>query len=512
MQAKGSRAPTRRRFLFAGAVVGATATSAPALLTGCTAPPQARGPSAPDWAALARDLNGRLLRKDDPDYRRFASPYNLAYDTADRMPQGIALCATPADVSTSIKWAKSNGIALRARAGGHSYGGYSTTPDFMIDVSAMRSIAWDPSTKRVTVASGARNGDLYKALQAENRMLTHGRCPTVGVAGFLLGGGIGFNMRLLGVASDDLVATEIVTADGRIRRLPDSLDDGLFWACRGAGGGNFGINTEFTLGTHPAGNVTVFNIDWQGTRDQIEAVVYPLMQDLDGAPDGFGSRFSLPAPSKGVDSFGINLIGQFHGPRRTVDQLLSRAIGIRQPSSKTIQETSYWNGQEFLVDSDPPFRFHERSAFLTRSLGAAEIHAAFDWLSRWPGGLALRAGAGEVTLGADIRFFQTGQRMNDRAPGATAFVHRSSHWILDIGIAWTQGMEPQAFRQWQDRFFDAMRPSSNGEAYQNFIDPALTDWASAYYASNLGRLSEVKGRVDRGELFKFPQSIPPPRG
>ncbi len=486
------------------------ATSAPAILTGCTESPPARGPREPDWAALARDLKGQLLRKDDPDYGRFAKPYNLAYDRPDRMPRGIALCAGPADVSTSIKWAKDNGTALRTRSGGHSYAGYSTTPDFMIDVSTMRSITWDSSTKRVTAAGGARNGDLYKALQAENRMMTHGRCPTVGVAGFLLGGGIGFNMRLLGVASDDLVATEIVTADGRIRRLPDSLDDGLFWACRGGGGGNFGINTEFTLGTHPAGNVTVFNINWQGTRDEIEAVVYPLMQDLDGAPAGFGSRFSLPAPSKGVNSFGINLIGQFHGPRRTVDRLLSRALRIREPISKTIEEMPYWDGQQFLVDTDPPFRFHERSAFLTRYLSPAEFHAACDWLSRWPGGLAQRLGVGEVTLGADIRFFQTGERMNDRAPGATAFVHRSSRWILDIGIAWTQSTAPEAYRKWQDGFFDAMRPYSNGEAYQNFIDPALSDWAAAYYASNLGRLSEVKGAVDPGQLFKFPQSILPP--
>src|SRR3569833_1155226 len=120
----GSLASTRRRFLLGGVAVGAKATAAPAVLTGCTpAPRQARAPSAPDWAALARDLKGRLLRKDDPDYRSFAQPYNLAYDTPDRMPQGIALCAGPADVSTSLK----------------------------------------PGTRpRVTAASGARNGDLYK--------------------------------------------------------------------------------------------------------------------------------------------------------------------------------------------------------------------------------------------------------------------------------------------------------------------------------------------------------------
>jgi hypothetical protein len=114
-----------------------------------------------------------------------------------------------------------------------------------------------------------------------------------------------------------------------------------------------------------------------------------------------------------------------------------------------------------------------------------------------------------VTLGADLRFFQTGERMNDRARGEGAFVHRSSRWILDIGIAWTQSTAPDVFRQWQDGFYEAMRPYSNGEAYQNFIDPALTDWQQAYYATNLGRLRDVKGKVDRREVFKFPQSIPP---
>jgi hypothetical protein len=129
------------------------------------------------------------------------------------------------------------------------------------------------------------------------------------------------------------------------------------------------------LNTHPADGVTVFNVNWQGTRAQIEAVVPLLMQDLDGAPEGFGSRFSLAAPSRGVNSFSINLIGQFHGSRGTVDQVLSRSIRMLAPVDAKIEEMSYWNGQDFLEDSDPPFRFHERSAFLPRSLNAGVPHS-----------------------------------------------------------------------------------------------------------------------------------------
>jgi FAD/FMN-containing dehydrogenase len=459
--------------------------------------------------ALKKDLGGPLLRKDDGSYAAVARPYNLAYDRPDRMPQGIARCVNADDVATSIKWARDTGIPLRARAGGHSFAGCSTTPGLLIDLSSMRSVRWDVAGKRAIVDGGARNSDLFALLRAHDRMITHGTCPGVGLAGFLLGGGIGFDMRLLGVGSDAVRGTEIVTADGRVRRLPEAPDDTLLWACRGGAGGNFGINTGFTLETAPATRrVTVFNVDWQGRRDDIHAVVRGLMPDLEAAPAGFDSRFDLLAVPPGADrSHRLALVGQHHGPQAEVTRIISRARQVLPPSGSVIREMPYWDAQDRFADDDPPpFRFRQRSGFLDRTLSGDELDLILEHLAKWPGT------SEPAKFGADIRFFQTGGRMNQRAPHETAFVHRGSQWLMDIVIAWSATDTAQDVAdniKWQADFFEAMWPHTTRSAYQNFIDLALTDWESAYYATNLGRLRDVKRTVDPDQLFRFEQSIRP---
>ena len=392
------------------------------------------------------------------------------------------------------------------RGGGHSYAGYSMGEGLMIDVSLLKRFSWDGSRSRLTVESGARNGDVYNVLRAENRALTHGRCPTVGIAGFLLGGGIGFNMRLHGVGSDNLVASDIVTADGKTLRLSAEENPDLFWACRGGGGGNFGINTAFTLDTVPADRVTAFEIKWATSRDEAEQIAVTLMSALDGVDGRLGSRFRLaqdrtqPAASEA----GINVLGQWHGPEREVRALLGGMLALNKPAVR-IEERAYWDAQDFLLEWEGPFRFIERSAFLTQKLDAAAIAKAFDGLWQWKG-------SADPALSPDVRFFQTGGRMNDIAADATAFVHRDSRWLMDLGMPWSANDLPdrvQSNKDWLDGFFAAMSRYGNGGSYQNFADPALTDWRTAYYGTNLTRLRQIKRRYDPNNLFKFDQSIPP---
>src|SRR5262249_15068484 len=141
------------------------------------------------------------------------------------------------------------------------YAGYSTTPGLMIDLGGLRGVDFDPATRVATVGGGVINSTLYAALQRNGVTITHGRCPRVGVGGFFLGGGIGFNMRAHGLACDQLKATQIVTADGQVRTVDGSAD--LFWACRGGAGGNFGINTSFSVQTFDVPRqLTVFSLSW----------------------------------------------------------------------------------------------------------------------------------------------------------------------------------------------------------------------------------------------------------
>jgi hypothetical protein len=525
-------APTldRRRFLTGGTALGFAAGLSTSLRPDrADAMGWLWSKPAPDWDALALALEGPLLRPKDSPFEKFSDSYNLAYEKNLR-PMAIAMCASTADVRAALLWANNNKkVGLVARAGGHSYAGYSTTDGLMINVSTVRGFNWNSAGDEITFGAGARNADLYKILRAANRTVTHGRCPTVGAAGFLLGGGIGFNMRLHGVASDLLVASKIVTADGDVKQLSATQNEDLFWACRGGGGGNFGINTSFTLKTVVPKKVTFFKASWSGERKVMANVAFQLMKSLTGAENEFGSRFALTAPNPiGQNKeFGVNIIGQFQSDddrTKRVEELLGPALTVtackkvdtwpEKPGACQYQIAfvDYWTAQtegRYLLDTDKPFAFHERSAFLSQQLTADDFDKASQKMMEWQG-TDDRNGTAQ---NADLRFFQTGGVMNTAMKSSeTAFVHRDSIWLMDIGLPFTAADGQKLIEKnivWQNEFFDQMWPYSNKHAYQNFIDPMLTNYANAYYGDNLKRLRDIKAKYDPEKRFDFPQAIQP---
>ena len=493
------RGLSRRRFLLvSSAAIGASLAPAlgPAVVLGRTPDDAGKRISERAWRELTRQLSGQVLRPGDPTFADVARPNNLRY--AKTMPAGIARCRTSGDVAQAILWCREHDVPLAARSGGHSYAGFSTTRGLMIDVGSMNAAKFNPAEGTVTIDGGARNGDLYRALRPTNMTMTHGRCPTVGAAGFLLGGGIGFNMRAHGIGCDQLIATDIVTADGKLRTV--SANDDLFWACCGGGGGNFGINTSFTLQTFPTAPLTVFRMRWTANAEEVFAA---LMRALDAAPATLGTRISLGAPTPRQRSekrdVTVSLLGQFKGTARELADILAP---VASAQNTEIFEKSYWDGQDFLAEPGPPEYYQERSTFLTGPLDSRALGTAFDWLRRWPG----------TSVGADLRFFQTGGKINERPAEATAYVHRNNRWVMLVGLNWEAHDPPDLLRQnheWQDAFYQAMLPYGTGGAYQNFVDPSLKDWDRAYYGANLDRLRRVKAEVDREMVFRFAQAIPP---
>jgi len=533
---------SRRRFLSGASAVG-LAGLAPSPFIGRAF---ARAcPWKPDkWGSLEKELYGQLLRPEDSRFAGFAAPFNLVYET--QKPAAIALCANRADVETAVKWAAANrdvwagqsDARVVVRSGGHSYAGYSSGPGLMIDVSQLKRYSWDSTRTRLTVECGARNGDVYNILRAENRALTHGRCPTVGIAGFLLGGGIGFNMRLHGVGSDRLLASTIVTANGETLNVSAEENEDLFWACRGGGGGNFGINTSFTLDTVAADDrLTVFKLLSKLPRERALKVIVDLMAALDAGDPRLGSRFKF-SRDYDCDNVNIDLIGQFHGGVPDVRRLLSNFL--KETAESEITEMSYWEGQEALLDWEGPFRFTERSAFLKVNLDEAAVRTALE-------GLWTMEPSSDEAFARDkppnVRFFQTGGRMNDIAPADTAFVHRNSKWLMDFGLPWSADDDKDPAKKNRNRaalnaMFDHMLQYTTRGSYQNFADPDLADknfadktladtnladkdaqnpqpldWPTAYYGDNYQRLAYIKYKYDQNEFFKFKQSIrpmPPP--
>jgi FAD/FMN-containing dehydrogenase len=453
------------------------------------------------WRQLQGLLPGRLLRPGDADYMRVARPSNLRYEGI--LPQGIARCRSPGDVAAAIRWCRDWDMPFAIRTGGHSYAGHSTTYGLMLDVSPMSTAAFERSTGLLTVAGGARNSDVYAILAANNAAVTHGRCSSVGVAGFLLGGGVGFNMRRKGLGCDQLVRTELVMADGSRQQADAANNPDLFWASRGGAGGNFGVSTSFTLQTFPAEPLTVFKLRW---TSKPEAVTEALMAALLAAPDSLGVRFSLGAVTPDQLRQGrdvpVHLMGQLAGSKKDLLDILSSVYRIAEPDRAEIQEVSYWDGQKFLNEPGGSTYYQERSVFVDKPFGSEALAESFRWLRSWPG----------TSQYSDLRFFHTGSAVNALAPDATAFVHRKSQWLMLVGLTWnaqdhTSAEMMRKAHDWQNGFYQAMLPFAGGGAYQNFPDPSLVDWRRAYYGGNLDRLARIKAAIDPTNVLRFAQSV-----
>ncbi len=501
-------ATATRRGVMAGSAAGLTlAAAAPAQAFGWgrrTTPAR----TGPDWADLARRLSGPLLLPTDPDFLLIAYPNNMRY--VAHLPDAIARCRSARDVQVALLWAERAGVKFRTRSGGHSYAGYSAPEGgLMIETTLMNQAHYEASTGVAWIGGGLRNADVYRLLQENERAITHGRCPSVGAAGFLLGGGIGFNMRQSGLACDQLVASQMVLASGEIMNLhrdaPEKRRQDLFWAARGVGGGNLGISTGFALETFSTKGlkVTVFQLEWS---QQPEAVAAALMAALDKAPDTLGSRISLaavtPAQQQAGQDVTVNLLGQIKDTPEALERILAPVYAIARPVSPVIKVLDYWEAQKFLHEDGWPTWYQERSAFVNRPFGADALAEGFAHLRQWPG-----------TCGyCDLRFFQTGGAVNRVSADATAFVHRDSRWLIVVGLYWSQTDNENrplltANHRWQDDFYAAMRPLAGGGAYQNFADPSLSDYRRAYYGQNLDALQAVRQQVDPAGVFAFEQSV-----
>ena len=487
----------KRRDFIAMSLGAAAAATLPLDALAREAPRPRVAPVLPDsaWRELSRRLRGALLRPADALFPAVARPNNLRYSGV--LPRGIAQCLDAEDMGMALAWCHRFGVELAIRAGGHSYAGYSTTRGLLIDVSPMKAAQYDQDSGVIRVGGGCSNADVYAALKKANRTITHGRCPTVGAAAFLLGGGIGFNMRQYGMACDHLVASEILLPDGSPARLDARRNADLFWACRGGGGGNFGISTSFSLQTFPAENVTVFHIIWEKASRDLSLA---LLEALGAGPDTLGSRVSLQADNKGGVT--IDLIGQLKGSEQELSAILQRAYTQASPSTARIHTMEYWDGQEFLAEGDDPSYYQERSGYMhAQRLATDLLDKGFAWLQKAP----LLSGV------RDLRFFQTGGAIKRMRRDETAYVHRDYDWLVVVGLYWGEQDNRDAdlvrkAHDWQDGFYADVSVQLDG-AYQNFPDPSLTDWRKAYYRENQARLEHIKARVDPRRVFRFAQGI-----
>jgi FAD/FMN-containing dehydrogenase len=453
------------------------------------------------WKHLALAIKGPLLRPGDSGFKGAARPNNLVYD--DRVPAGIARCRTDEDVSAAILWCRENDARFAIRAGGYNYAGHSTTRGLLIDVSGLDKVAFNAKSGRVSVGAGVTNRELYKELSGLGVAVVHGRVYGLGVGGFTLGGGVGYDTRLHGVGCDKLVESHVVGADGEMRVASADENADLFWACRGGAGGNFGINTRFVLETFAVEDITTFDITWSRKP---EAVMAALITALENAPRRMGSKMRLhtvtPAERRAGADVRVNLTGQLHGRRAELLDILAPVFAVAPAMKETIRTGPYWECQKLLAEERKPEHYRGHSRFVADSFGNKAIDAAFRQARRFPG-----------TGGrASLKLFQTGGAVNDTPTRETAFVHRSSKWLFMTTFTFKDSDDRKqvaAASDWLEETYETMVPFCGEGGFQNVADPALKDWARQYYGANLARLRDIKAAIDPDNVFRFAQSIRP---
>jgi hypothetical protein len=523
---------SRRDLLRGGGLVAAAAST---VLTGCTASPKS-GPSASTtsssgttsttaaldtaaWATLASSLSGRLVLPSSPSYATARLLYDPRFDNLN--PAAVAYCASPGDVQRCIGFARAHGIRPIPRCGGHSFAGYSSGPGLVVDVTPMNTVtvsgAGSGGSARAVVGAGTLLVDLYDQLAQSGAVVPGGSCPTVGISGLALGGGVGVLGRKYGLTCDAIESVQVVTADGRILTCDASTNADLFWACRGGGGGNFGIVTSFTFRTSAIAPLALFTLDWPSSA--ATDVLGAWFGWQHAGPDELWSNCQLLSGGNGV--LQVRTAGMFVGSATTLGSLVNTLVAAvgAQPSYRFVGPEQYLHAMlvEAGCESLDVAQCHLTTQSPMGTLDRAGSVASSGYVSALPSPAGTAAFVATVNdliqtlphLGGGVAFDALGGAINAVKPSDTAFVHRNAMAGIQASVA-TGASESVAEqgRSWLAHFASSVTSYVDGQAYQNYIDPTLVDWQQAYYGTNLGRLVSVKAKHDPDEVFHFAQSIP----
>ncbi|SER86196.1 FAD-binding oxidoreductase [Lentzea albida] len=472
----------RRRFLKVAGLAGAGAA-----LAACTspapvpvAPPSSSSvPSGPpDWTGLRSKLSGQLVLAGDDGFAY--QGFNPVWD--GQKPAAVAKVSSAADVQACVEAARGR-VAIAARSGGHSYAGYSSPAGgLQVDVRGLSDVEVLPGD-RVRIGSGAALGDVSQALVASGRCLPTGTCPSVGVAGLTLGGGIGVLSRKYGLTCDHLVSAAVVTADGKLLTGSAEQEPDLFWALRGGGGGNFGIVTEFVFSTAPAPEVAVFSLSYPAgaAADALGA----WQRWIAGAPNEMWSNVVVRGGAQPSCKIGGCFVGSVSGLNALLAQLPPTA-------ERFVQAQTYAEATRYFAGGP-----------IARESAVASSRVVRDPISDPAKAVALLAGQSDETY---LIFDGLRGAVADVAPDATAFPHRTALANVQIYLK-TPPENAARARANLAAIRDGLGALVGETGYVNYIDPQMPQWAQAYCGGNLARLKEVAAKYDPDHVFAFAQSV-----
>ena len=486
--------------------------------------------NAADWTDLARSVRGTLVLPSSPQYPVAHLGWNTIYDNV--LPQAVLQVADATDVQQAINFCRDHGVQPTARSGGHSFQGFSTSTGLLIDVSALNQVSLSADNAAVRIGAGALLIDIYQQLFDQAKVaIPGGTCPLVGIAGLTQGGGIGPFSRQYGLTLDRLIAAEIVTADGQLRRISAKQEPDLFWAIRGGGGGNFGVVTSFDFATVPADmmlNNDTMEFAWRDAERVLEAFqAWPQTLPVTAHPN-----LVLVTSTQGRKAQPTVSVQLWHRGPRSVGQASVREF-IREVGAKPLSQTALRQTffaaeyDEYCMNltqaqcapvTNPPGELPRVGlatySDISRQPWPSVANAIMlEELERWqrdpilqPPGVNFNLQAGKVIIEP------LSGAVHDKAPTATAFAHRDG-WLIYQFQSRVRPGAPQdvvdAGQAWVTRLTARLTPWRTGAEYSNYGNRALQGWGAAYYGVNLPRLRNIKAARDPGNLFRFEQSIRP---
>jgi FAD/FMN-containing dehydrogenase len=457
--------------------------------------PSAAGMLEESVVGFRTDLRGELLRPGEAGYDGARSVWN---GMIDRRPALIARCAGAADVVRCVNLAREHGLLVSVRGGGHNVSGNAVCDDgLMIDLSPMKSIRVDPVRRTVRAEGGVIWGELDRETQAFGLATPGGFVSTTGAAGLTLGGGIAWLMGKYGLACDNLLSVDIVTADGRLLTASTTENEDLFWGVRG-GGGNFGVVTSLEFRLHPVGPIVLAGLlIWPVTRaKEVHAAFQEL---LHSAPDELIALIALLNLPEVGPAVGIGVC--YNGPTGEGERVLRHLRQFGPPLADQIAPMPYTQVQGLF---DPLYprgrRNYWKSNFLS-FLNDDAVDTMVEHFRKAPSPLSH----------SFLEGFTGAVRRVEREE--TAFGQRDSDYNFTLIAMWTDPAEDELHIRWGRDYWRAMQPFSADGVYVNYLGPAAEEGEervkAAYGPAKYGRLAALKKKYDPANMFRLNQNIRP---
>jgi FAD/FMN-containing dehydrogenase len=444
---------------------------------------------------LSDSLSGRVIAPGDPDYDRARTVFSGAID---RRPALIVRPTNVSDVVRVIALARETGMDLAVRSGGHSAAGHGVCDDgIVLDLSDMRRISIDPRQRTAWAETGLTAGEYTQAAAAHGLATGFGDAGSVGIGGITLGGGVGFLVRKHGLTIDDLMAAEVVTADGEVLHVDAETHPDLFWAIRG-GGGNFGVATRFQFRVHEVDTIVGGTLILPASAEVIESFVAAAR----AAPEELTTIANVmpapPLPFLGAHDHGRLVVMAtlaFAGPVDAGLRAVAPFRALVAPIADMVRPMRY---PELFPPDDDGYR--PVASIRTMFVDGLDRRAAETIVERVEAAPAPMAAAQLRVLGGAM----------SRVPAdATAFAHRERGILANVAAIYTRPEERPVHEAWVAGLANELGPHDAG-AYVGFLgDEGEERVRAAYPGPTWDRLTAIKARYDPDNLFRLNQNIPP---